>query len=255
MIKLYRNIRRKLAAENKFMAYTRYAIGETALVVVGILIALQINNWNENRKNNIEAHKILLSLNEDFQANSSLIKYTAHKVQLMSNHTNKLIQIIDKDSLTINPDSLGAYITVGASSWWRDKTVSNTYDALSGSGNINLISNKKLKKLLADFYASTKSGFEDENNLEQLAVKILEKTSKECYILWSNNNKEKDSQLIEKNNTLKNEAIISILNNKDLMGLLLFKHVLEINQQQFLKNLFNLSNEILNEINKTLYSN
>jgi hypothetical protein len=50
MIKLFRNIRKKLAAENKLFAYLRYAIGEIVLVVIGILIALQINNWNEHRK-------------------------------------------------------------------------------------------------------------------------------------------------------------------------------------------------------------
>ena len=50
MLRFFRNIRQKLAAENKVMAYLRYAIGEIILVVIGILIALQINNWNERRK-------------------------------------------------------------------------------------------------------------------------------------------------------------------------------------------------------------
>ena len=52
MIKFFRNIRRKLATENKAVSYLRYAIGEIVLVVIGILIALQVNNWNENRKLN-----------------------------------------------------------------------------------------------------------------------------------------------------------------------------------------------------------
>ena len=55
MIKFFRNIRKKLATENKGWAYSRYAIGEIVLVVIGILIALQINNWNELNKE----HKIL----------------------------------------------------------------------------------------------------------------------------------------------------------------------------------------------------
>lgn len=49
MIKFFRKIRRKLLSENKFSKYLIYAIGEIILVVIGILIALQINNWNENR--------------------------------------------------------------------------------------------------------------------------------------------------------------------------------------------------------------
>ena len=59
MIKFFRNIRQKLAAENKTAAYSRYAIGEIILVVIGILIALQINNWNEHRKEGKELKEYL----------------------------------------------------------------------------------------------------------------------------------------------------------------------------------------------------
>ena len=50
MLKFFRSIRRQLLNENKTGKYFRYAIGEILLVVIGILIALQINNWNEGRK-------------------------------------------------------------------------------------------------------------------------------------------------------------------------------------------------------------
>ena len=51
MIKFFRKIRQKLLSEDKFSKYLLYAIGEIILVVIGILIALQINNWNQNRLN------------------------------------------------------------------------------------------------------------------------------------------------------------------------------------------------------------
>ena len=50
MIPFYKKIRKKLADDNKPMKYLRYTIGEILLVVIGILIALQIKNWNELRK-------------------------------------------------------------------------------------------------------------------------------------------------------------------------------------------------------------
>ena len=50
MIKFFRKIRQRLLSENKFSKYLIYATGEIVLVVIGILIALQINNWNEQRK-------------------------------------------------------------------------------------------------------------------------------------------------------------------------------------------------------------
>jgi hypothetical protein len=49
MIKLFRNIRKNLLNEGKTTKYLKYAIGEIVLVVIGILIALSINNWNSNR--------------------------------------------------------------------------------------------------------------------------------------------------------------------------------------------------------------
>ena len=69
MIPFFRKIRKKLADNNQFFKYSRYAIGEIVLVVIGILIALQINNWNEDRKNKLQENKILYNLKDEFQEN------------------------------------------------------------------------------------------------------------------------------------------------------------------------------------------
>lgn len=58
MIPIYRKIRKKMADDNKPLKYLRYAFGEIILVVIGILIALSINNWNENRKQDVYLHSI-----------------------------------------------------------------------------------------------------------------------------------------------------------------------------------------------------
>jgi hypothetical protein len=50
MIKFFRKIRQNLLSENKLSKYLLYAIGEIMLVMIGILLALSINNWNENKK-------------------------------------------------------------------------------------------------------------------------------------------------------------------------------------------------------------
>jgi hypothetical protein len=54
MINFFRKIRHKLMVKNKTATYFKYAIGEIVLVVIGILIALSINNWNESKKINSE---------------------------------------------------------------------------------------------------------------------------------------------------------------------------------------------------------
>jgi len=70
MIKFFRKIRYNLMGKGKTGKYLKYAIGEIVLVVIGILIALSINNWNENRKSKINEEAVLLKLLEDLKTDS-----------------------------------------------------------------------------------------------------------------------------------------------------------------------------------------
>lgn len=69
MIKFFRRIRKTLLTENKFSKYLLYAIGEIVLVVIGILIALQINNWNEQQKNETKINKLFTEVLGDLESN------------------------------------------------------------------------------------------------------------------------------------------------------------------------------------------
>ncbi len=69
MIKFFRRIRQNLLSEGKTGKYFKYAIGEIILVVIGILIALSINNWNEGRKEIEQEQTILKQLKTDYEAN------------------------------------------------------------------------------------------------------------------------------------------------------------------------------------------
>ena len=69
MIHLFRRIRHKLFSNGKFTKYLFYAIGEVALVMIGTLLALQVNNWNEHRKNTI---RLLNSKRQRLQENRDL---------------------------------------------------------------------------------------------------------------------------------------------------------------------------------------
>ena len=62
MINFFRKIRKQLADDNKPLKYIRYAIGEIVLVMIGILLALQVNNWNEDRKSLKFEKRILIDL-------------------------------------------------------------------------------------------------------------------------------------------------------------------------------------------------
>ena len=71
MIKFFRRIRQQLLSENKFSKYLFYAVGEILLVVIGILIALSINNWNENKKLLKEEVKLLKAMEREIASNLS----------------------------------------------------------------------------------------------------------------------------------------------------------------------------------------
>lgn len=74
MPKFFRKIRQKLLSENRFSKYLIYAIGEIILVVIGILIALQINNWNENQKARKAEIVLIKQLTKDLQKDAENLK-------------------------------------------------------------------------------------------------------------------------------------------------------------------------------------
>ena len=71
MLKFFGNIRKSLLNEGKTGKYLKYAIGEIVLVVIGILIALQINNWNENRKLENSKETLMFALKKELRADIS----------------------------------------------------------------------------------------------------------------------------------------------------------------------------------------
>ena len=99
MIKFFRKIRQNLLAENKFSKYLIYAIGEIILVVIGILIALQINNWNENKKASNSERAILIGLKSEFQNNLITIDSTIQANKNVSQACALLTQIIRSNEL------------------------------------------------------------------------------------------------------------------------------------------------------------
>lgn len=79
MLKIFRSVRQRLLKENKFKNYFLYAIGETLLVMIGILLALQVNNWNEVRKTKVQLNNTLSTVVNDLSLDTlvatQIIKY------------------------------------------------------------------------------------------------------------------------------------------------------------------------------------
>ena len=83
MFRLFKNIKQKLFSQGNLRKYSLYAIGEIILVVIGILIALQINNWNENKKLEAISENYLNQLLADLDADK---KYYENYIALLDSN-------------------------------------------------------------------------------------------------------------------------------------------------------------------------
>ncbi|PTM11587.1 MAG: hypothetical protein DA407_01170 [Bacteroidetes bacterium] len=108
MIKFFRKIRQNLIMENKTSKYFKYAIGEIILVVIGILIALSINNWNENRKSESNKQKLMLALKKEFSINKKTLENHSLGLHKSNSQLNKVINY-SAGAIDLSIDSLRLY--------------------------------------------------------------------------------------------------------------------------------------------------
>lgn len=148
MIKFFRRIRQRLVTENKFSKYILYALGEIVLVVIGILIALQINNWNEKRKLTAYEEKLLSQLKvdltrniSDLELNISLQKKTINSIAILLRHFE------EKKPYS---DSLAAHFS-NSGLWTKFIVNAGAYKTIESKG-LDLISDVALRDLVFRIY-------------------------------------------------------------------------------------------------------
>lgn len=94
MLKFYRRIKRKLIDDGNLKKYLIYAVGEILLVVIGILIALQINNWNEWKKERVREHEILIVLAENLETNIETLKKNIDYLHFLDRSSEAVLESI-----------------------------------------------------------------------------------------------------------------------------------------------------------------
>jgi len=236
--------------ENKTGKYFKYAIGEIILVVIGILIALSINNWNEQRKDNLTEKELLRGLLIDFSETKSRLKETINLQNTSFSYGKRLLFLYDSKGLLVKKDSIAAFVGFGALSWWRAEPVNGTYDAMVSTGNIGLLKNKELRRDLAKFDAELKNGFEDhEYSMDLLNELTLEQSAYAFNFLYDQTRRDlgllviNDSVETEKNIT---SSINALKNNKRFFGLLSSRLMMEKNRLERQEKMFHFVNNVLN---------
>ena len=154
--------------ENKFSKYLLYAIGEIVLVVIGILIALGISNWNDNRKNNAQTNDFIGRLTEEIEIN---IDNVGLAIELQSKHiaaSKSILDMFHKDKKNINPESLDSLMIIIYQS--ASVEINNgTFSEGLNTGKIGSIPSDKLRSAL---YSLT-SIISDTRRLEQINTNDL----------------------------------------------------------------------------------
>jgi len=150
MIKFLRKIRQNLLMENKTTKYLKYAIGEILLVVIGILIALQINNWNEERKDRIREQAILKSLRIDFNTNIDNVN-AAYTTFLEAYEASVSLLEIVRSKDKIDCKEVEQLLDNIINKTKSLDIITGSIDEMLNTGSINLIRDTDLKKQLSDW--------------------------------------------------------------------------------------------------------
>lgn len=152
MIKFFRKIRQNLLSEGKTRKYLKYALGEIVLVMIGILLALQVNNWNQNRQNHNLEYQYYERLLDDVREERLILEATFNYSKQVTKHAKNAIAVFE-NSVNANPDPLTNLIDMYQASQLLDPfSASSTYKELIASGQINLIQDDFLKTALIRYY-------------------------------------------------------------------------------------------------------
>ena len=164
MIQFFRNIRQSLLMENKTSRYFKYALGEIILVVIGILIALQINSWNENRINIKQEQQILLQLKREYEENLREIDNKIAMRNDIINASRRLLLIKEGSLKGLPADTIASDLFTICSTPTFNPVIGTTNELLS-SGKLYLINNSELKTILTNWSGKTERLTEYEEDL------------------------------------------------------------------------------------------
>lgn len=220
MITFFRQIRQSLLSQNKTGKYVKYAVGEIVLVVIGILIALQINNWNIDRIERKNEHLILLDLQVEFMENLKDAERVFKGNTGIYNAMTALQENMSKERYhQRTTDSLMYYVF----DWFDYTPKPGASDNLINSGNLHLIRNKELRKLLTLWSGVNEELDDDEALAIRYSQDVIIPYISERYPIGNLEefdgfdviNKLKDQKQIQFNSSAKQEFdVASLLNDK-----------------------------------------
>lgn len=191
MLKFFRRIRQKMLSENNFSKYLIYAIGEIVLVVIGILIALYINNLNTEKQDSITLNGYLNNIAENLksdQVNLKKIDIFRDSSVIGSTYFMKMVEQKSKEQYTIY---FSKYFKFNP---WLDESFQSNqsgFDALKNSGYLNKIHQTEIEAKLYKYYSLVEKIKEEEHSLNNFMEEME-------YDMYKNNIVQKTKPIIRK---------------------------------------------------------
>ncbi|GGG60758.1 DUF6090 family protein [Bizionia arctica] len=166
MIKFFRKIRQNLLSEGKTGKYLKYAVGEIILVVIGILIAIAINNWNENRKDRKTENQVLQSVLVDLLSNEEILKKAELKIDRQINETKLFLELMRDEPIDSSFHKVKKLIAF--SSEVEDVQLNLSGIEIIISNKIGLIKNDSIKREIVQYPVFFEGYKEQENLMREL---------------------------------------------------------------------------------------
>jgi hypothetical protein len=165
MIHVFRKLRRKLAAEGKTFGYLKYAIGEILLVVIGILLALQLNNWNAEIADKRESRRFMERLLVEVESNLQASALEIGKKRAQLSGLSAILEMISNPAARSSQQTLDSLIYIVITSSTIDIQTGTLSEGLN-NGKIALIGSDSLRVALYGFPAVLEAAraFEKLNN-------------------------------------------------------------------------------------------
>ncbi|MEM1337138.1 MAG: DUF6090 family protein [Bacteroidota bacterium] len=155
MAKFFRRIRQKLLSKSKFSNYLLYALGEIILVVLGILLALQINTWSTEKSNRAREQLYLRDYLTDLERNLSELDRVITKSNRTLSATDSLLRYA-KGMLKIKDSSKIEYLVMESVNYTLFLSQEGTINDIFGSGDLALILNDSIRKSMVNWSSELK---------------------------------------------------------------------------------------------------
>lgn len=237
MIKFFRKIRQNLLSKGKTGKYLKYALGEIILVVIGILIALQVNNLNEDRKSNLELNKINQNLIQEFESNQIALNAAIAGLNWTKRGGLEILSIIGESDNEFNDTNIDSLIETSLF-WPTWKPTNFVLSELKSTGKLSLLKSSKLKDLLFEYERQSEIVNDWNRRMEKSSQDIIDYIKNNASLRNINHNRIS----IRKSNFN--------FNNVSLFNDIRFENQIDekVLFSQFLENVYEETDEIIKQI-------